>query len=517
MKRVYVWLLWACACHSVQLEQSPSFANGSSRGVGLNLSSVSYYSTQTPFSDLFRNRDRWLSTDGSSWDTELADSIPVDPDGYPLEIPYKGQMLRASAFLPVHADDFELRWQGEGEVTVSGTQVEVTAKAERSVKFTAGPSLTEPVFVRIDRSSAKDHVRDIEIRGERGYENVFKSALRGFGVLRFMDWGATNDNPVQRWSERTTPQQAQGTQRGVAIETMIDTANGAHADLWLNLPHKADDDFMQRAAQLVAARLNPALKAYVEYSNENWNGMFSQVRWEREQGEKLGLHRVGAYALGEDSDEDSAGYWAGLKFSVRRAAVAHGAFRKALGAERVVAVVAGQSANPHVNEQLLSFYADRRINPLAGKPDALAVAPYFGTNYDDEAEGTPSVERILTDADESIAERVGEHTRENRKIADEHGVRLIAYEAGQHVLAVGGRQDDKQLVERIIAANRSPRMGELYRKAHRVWLESGGELAVYYSSCQAPSRYGSWGALEYQEQPQAEAPKWAALQTLARQ
>ena len=520
MRIVYIWLLVVCACSGVQLEQTTGPAGSGGSGVGINLSPVSYYATQTPFSDLFRSRDRWQATDGSTWDTMRADSIPADDAGYPLELPYQGQMLRASAFMPVHADSFELRFQGDGEVSVSGGNAEVTARDAHSLKFRAGPSLTEPVFVRIERSSAKDHVHDIQIHGMRSYEDAFKSTLRGFGVLRFMDWGATNDSPVQHWSDRTTLQQAQGTERGAAIETMIEVANGAHADMWLNVPHQADDDYVDKAAQLVAAKLDSGLKLYVEYSNENWNGQFSQGEWEQERGVRAGLDRVGAYAQGaRDADEDAVAYWAGQKFAVRRAAAVHARFRKQLGEGRVVAVLAGQSANAGLNDTLLSFYEDRAINPLGGKPDALAVAPYFGRIYneDDDDPDALSVERILKDADASIAERVGEDTRANRKVADAHDVQLIAYEAGQHVLALGALAKDEALVQRIIEANRSARMGELYRKAHRVWRESGGELVVYYSSCQAATQYGAWGALEYQDQPASEAPKWSALQAIARQ
>jgi hypothetical protein len=520
MRGLLLGLLCACACSQVQVEQSSGSVGvgAGNKGVGINLSPVSYYATQTPFPNLFRSRDHWLSTDGSEWDTELASSIPTDADGYPLEIPFDGQMLRASAFMPIYADSFELLWQGDGSVTVSGTGVDVISQSARSVKFKAGPTMTEPVFVRIERSSAKDHVHDIQITGDRDYAMGFVTAQRSFGVLRFMDWGAINDSPLKHWSDRPTEQDAQGTDRGVAIETMLETANATHADMWFNVPHQADDDFIERAAKLIAARLDRGLKVYVEYSNENWNGIFSQVAWERERALAAGLDEIGSFSRGDDEvDDDAADYWAGLKYSVRRAAAVHTSFRKQLGAGRVIAVLAGQSANAAVNEELLSFYEDRKINPLGGAPDALAVAPYFGKIYsDDDDADAISIERILNDTDASIAESVGKDTRQNRAIADKHHVRLIAYEAGQHVLAVGRLEDDRALIDRMISANRSPRMGELYRKAHVAWEQNGGELIVYYSSCQAPTKHGSWGVLEYQDQPPAEAPKWSALQSIAR-
>jgi hypothetical protein len=365
------------------------------------------------------------------------------------------------------------------------------------------------VFVRIDSSRADDHVRAIEIHGQHDYGKVFQDSLKGFGVLRFMDWGQTNNSPLVHWSERTTPNQAQGTERGVAIEHMIEIANAVQATMWFNVPHQADDDFVQRAAQLISDKLDKRLKVYVEYSNENWNGIFSQVQWEQARGVALGLDEPGAH-----ESDDAASFWAGMRFAVRRAGLVHSVFKKVLG-QRVVSVLSGQSANPGLNDMILAAYEDSKINPLGGKPDALAVAPYFGLIYDDpdHANGL-TVAKILSDADSSIAELVTGDTQMNRGIANSHDVLLIAYEAGQHVLAAGGLENNKDLVQTMIEANRDPRMGDLYRKAHHAWMQAGGELAVYFSFCEAPGKFGSWGALEYQDQPSSEAPKWAALRAI---
>jgi hypothetical protein len=204
-----------------------------------------------------------------------------------------------------------------------------------------------------------------------------------------------------------------------------------------------------------------------------------------------------------------------MTFAIRRAAFAHKAFRSALGEERVVAVLAGQSANPGLNAELLNAYEDAQVNPTGGHLDALAVAPYFGEIYREPAQAKSlSIEKILADAEASISEHLAADTRGNRRAADAHKIRLIAYEAGQHLLAAGGLENDTSVVDLLIKANRDPRMGQLYRKAHRAWLDNGGELAVYFNSCQAPGKFGAWGALEYQDQPQSEAPKWAALRAL---
>jgi hypothetical protein len=489
MQRLSMWFVVSCfvACSSTPppddvVPELPS-------NIGINLAAINYYATQTPFADVFRSRDEWTTTDGITWDTELLDSIEVDADGYPLEVPSIGQRLRASVFQPFAAGSFMLTWSGDGEISVWGPGLERVSSHARSLKFSLTRSLDEPLFVQIERSSANDHVHDIRVVASSDFADAFESALSGFRVLRFMDWGATNGNPVARWSERPTELQAQGAARGAAIETMLDAANRMHADMWYSVPHMADDDFIERAAELIDERLAHDLKVYVEYSNENWNPIFPQVVWEQERGLSANLNADAA----PDDDEASQRYGAGLKFSIRRAARAHATFKRVLGTRE-----------------------NDTINPLGGKPDALAIAPYFGRVYtpSDVGAANMSVAELLDDAEALIETGVGADTRANRKVADKHGVDLIAYEAGQHLLAIGGLENDAAFVQRLIAANRHARMGQLYRKAHASWLKNGGGLAVYFNSCQTPSKYGTWGALEYQSQPTSEAPKHAALMGL---
>ena len=82
--------------------------------------------------------------------------------------------------------------------------------------------------------------------------------MRPFGTIRFMDWGATNGNPLQKWSERPTLDDARWSgDKGVPIEAMIDLCNQTRSNLWMTLPHLADDDYIKRAAESVKTRLAP--------------------------------------------------------------------------------------------------------------------------------------------------------------------------------------------------------------------------------------------------------------------
>jgi hypothetical protein len=73
--------------------------------------------------------------------------------------------------------------------------------------------------------------------------------------------------------------------------------NQAGKDLWINVPHQANDDYVTKLAHLlrygsdgvnpytspqpspVFPPLAPGRKVYLEWSNELWNGGFSQSGW----------------------------------------------------------------------------------------------------------------------------------------------------------------------------------------------------------------------------------------------
>ena len=70
------------------------------------------------------------------------------------------------------------------------------------------------------------------------------------------------------------------------------------------------------------------------------------------------------------------------------------------------------------------------------------------------------------------------------------------------------------ITEKLIAANRHPRMQQLYERYFHHWFEMGGGVFANFSFIGNPSKWGSWGVLEYQDQPINEAPKYLALRNL---
>jgi hypothetical protein len=516
---------------------APTASGRSSLPLGLNLSAVNYYATAIPFVDLMKLADPFQSThapDSSApeqWDTELADKIPRDADGYPLELPFTvagapaPQIVRTSVAAMVYGGRYVVFYEGDGELAfpASSARVLSTAPGRVDLEVTAAPDQT--LFLAIVRSNRANHVRNIRVilpgfeqrYTQQVFHPTFLGRMNGIGAVRFMDWGATNGHTHSRWSERTRPNQTQGGERGVAYEYMIDLANRLDADPWICVPHRADDGYVEALAQLIKTRLKADRKVYIEYSNELWNGIFAQTQWAAEQGCKAGLNKLGKYSGG--CDEDGPRYWAGIKWNARRTGEIISIFDRVFASEkaRLVRVIAGHAHNDHMNDVLLGALEDKAINRSGTRADVLAIAPYLGGGVASELTeqgktGSVGVPELLDKLEALVKSDVAEATRSNYKIAQQHGVRLIAYEGGQHLVAPGESQNNGAFVDKLIAANRNPRMRSIYARMLDAWYENSGQgLMVLFNFAETPSKYGAWGLLESQEQELSQAPKYQAF------
>lgn len=99
-------------------------------------------------------------------------------------------------------------------------------------------------------------------------------------VLRFMDATNTNLNCETDWSERALPRAG----RGVAFnswgnhpmpwEDMCDLAGRIGCDVWVCVPTRATQNYVESMAQVFADHLPAGRKVWVEHSNETWNSSF---------------------------------------------------------------------------------------------------------------------------------------------------------------------------------------------------------------------------------------------------
>lgn len=261
-------------------------------------------------------------------------------------------------------------------------------------------------------------------------------------VLRFMDWGPTNGSRAVRWADRVPKtgnqygysvqlSRADGSAEsgeGVAYEWQIDLANRTGADLWINVPHAADDDFVSNLARLIQTQLTGSKKVYVEFSNELWNGGFYQNKWCAEKAALSGLPNTVSYKGKNVSLEP----W--LSYCTFRALQVFAKFDEVFGKDspRLVKVLAGQlgygnwpdfvntwgDIHPIVNQHMAAIHSAAH-NPQGVKVSAYAMAPYW------DGSTVAEMRSSLNGLEESM--------REARRALDLEGtgIPLVCYEAGQ--------------------------------------------------------------------------------------
>jgi hypothetical protein len=316
-----------------------------------------------------------------------------------------------------------------------------------------------------------------------------------------MDWGKTNFNPLETWADRTRPNHyTQTRSQGASLEYMVQLSNLLAQDIWICIPAEADDEYVRNTARLLRDSVNDGLKIYVEYSNETWNGIFSQTSYVSDRGEALAL--------------DSNRWQAGHKYVSLRSVQIWKIFEEEFVVDsRLVKVLATQSSFAAVTEQRVDALNDPEINPDRVMPDALGIAPYFGVLYsaDDIASGYPTIDEILDIASPEEIELVRQHVIQQKAIADTQGMQLVCYEGGQHFVGVGEATSDNTLTELLLTANRDPRMYSLYHDYLDMLMVEGVEVFAHWLYVGGYSQWGSWGALETQDQSLESAHKYRAL------
>ena len=492
--------------------------------LGSNLDALNDWTTAWVFKDCFKLSREWLTrtTTGNEWESNQ--TPPLDANGWPLVVPFTADDAPhfVHTLLPLYGPgNYTVRCQGNGRIELiapnGGGREVITANGGTTTRtFNFNPTLSDNIlYLELRQSASDDPVRNIEVIAPGQDSHVqsapfhpdFIASLAPYRNLRFMDWMKTNllpweegRQPLRAWGERTTATSCTQTRnQGAAHEYIIALANQTDKDPWICIPHEANDDYVRQTARLYRDTLDPHLELYVEYSNETWNGGFVQTTYVQDRGQALGL--------------DANRWQAAQKFVARRSAEIFRIFAGEYGTaqrHRFVAVLATQAANAGLSGERLAAFADPAINTAGEYPDALAIAPYFGVNYE-PGNPVPTAEQVVTTlSTASIAEALG-WTSDQRAVAEANGLRLICYEGGQHFVGILGAENNTSLNNALHAGNRDPRMQDRYREYLTALEQQGVDLFVHFTHVGEWSPYGSWGALEHQQQPDSAAPKWRAL------
>jgi len=485
---------------------------GAQPRMGMNLAGPADWGTELPFVDVFRFSRPWISQGaGAEWGKGPA--LDLDKHGWVTRL---APGCRAETFLCTidgghyPQGDYTVLYEGEGQIVFAQAASVVSSAPGRMVIH------VEPrkggIDLQLVATTPGNYVRNIRVimpgfektYRENPWHPVFLRRWKGMACLRFMDFMDTNDSRQRKWSDRPREDDATYSEKGIPVELLVDLCNRQHCDAWFCIPHLADDEYVESFATVVKERLAPGLKAWVEYSNEVWNGGFSQNGYAGQQGQKLGF-----------SEKPWEAAW---KYTAFRSVQIFSIWEKVFGdRRRLVRVLAAQAANSYVAGQILSF------QDAGHQADALAIAPYFGFAVPgDRAEKINesvvenwNVDQVLDHIESVTLPEAVRWIKSNKAVADQYGLKLVAYEAGQHLVGIGGAENNDRLTSLLHAANNAPRMGKIYGEYLAAWSAAGGDLLCNFSSVSAWSKWGNWGLLQYFDDDESASPKFVAVKRWA--
>ncbi|MGJ8604577.1 MAG: DUF4214 domain-containing protein [Marivita sp.] len=522
--------------------------------MAFGLRGVVDWSVQQPFLDVFKTARPWHAHTDSQWGAYMAEDLAamgvMDDNGWITDIPPGVEQIQTFILTEMPAEAtytaglYRLSFDGAGDITVFGA--EIVSRSAGEIWFNYTPTGDGMVTISIsatDPQNTGNYLRNIEVvkqehipAHEAGqlFNPLWLDLIDDAHSLRFMDWQETNDSNMQSWSER--PQVADYTYHGgVPIEVMIDLANATGTEPWLNIPWHADANFIRELATYVRDNLNPDLRAHIELSNEVWNWLFDQAQDAAQAardrfGQDLGDGWVQEYGarsveMARILDQIYAGvedqlvkviathtYWPGLEDAIIDAPAwtalsaantapylsfdtyaITGYFGNSLGTDEKAGAVLNWIAQSE---------AQARQEAASQGLTGAAASAYFADHRFDLAERLAVQElrdgSVTGNAEDSL-QGLFELFRYHKAAADAHGLDLVMYEGGTHVVGVGPWAQNDLLTEFFTYLNYSEGMGQLYTELLAGWEAAGGTLFNAFVDVSEPNQWGSWGSLRHLE------------------
>lgn len=506
-------LLVLSACTPIRAAEPKSL-------LGVNTDRLEYYSPACPTIDAIKTSQRFGSVrnpgDGR---------CPVDENGWPAS----DFGVVVAADVPGIAGVYKLSC--EGAARVSGMWGRTTV---RDMKFD-GTLTTADVEYKgggafaLTFSNTSAGVRNLKLlrpgyaSDEQVFTHEYLKSKQPFGGVRLMNWTLTNGSEVARWGDRCKPADAQWSRKGGPWEPWLDYAAKSHKDLWLCVPHLADEDYIRNLAKLCKGRLGDApVNLYLEDSNEYWNWQFSQAKWMDKQAQT----QAEAWKLNDPPT--NAGNLR-HRYHAKRTLDIGRIFCETFGGDdaRIRPVLTGQLANPGATEDAV-MWIDKHFGPAKDHIYGVACAPYFGTGGDvikridltaqDLADHLLETARRYSTPQSNTARAA----RRFHELADRAGVRSIAYEGGsdlgQAPPGVRGKILDSYVAARA-QSQTLPTTGQAITEYLNWWFNAGGQEFFYYKDFSIYNKSGYWGLSNHPahlDTPKYEAAAEAAKQHVAR-
>lgn len=378
-------------------------------------------------------------------------------------------------------------------------------------------------FLQTNFASGIAGVKEIRLL-RPGYQNnnpqifraAYLNAISPFSTMRFMDYLSTNNidagYPATRtWANRQQPN-APRYSKGAPWETIIALANYTARDMWINIPVDADSVYVVQLATLIKNTLRPEVNIYIEYSNEVWNGGFTQYQYNYDA----------VLQSAADADIRASTTYDDLRRD-RRVAKQIVKIGKIFENVMGVTLASRTRIRPVFAYQIggyLPWYSDALnwINTHYGAPKnfiyGIASAPYFNdASAASNATPTQVVSAMSANSDGNVAS-----IKTLAQYANTWQIKHLQYEGGPD----NGGGSVTNIANRI-SANRTPEMKTLVVHNYKDnWFSANAngtaplgtnDVANYFVMSGGVSRYGCWGATEDLKYIKnlASTPKYDAL------
>lgn len=491
------------------------------RPVGVNMTGLGAGNTHRIFTDAFLQNGPWIYKYANSNNPEPGATLPtLGANGYPVSVSSGGVGVVSYLFRDVGSSfengQYRLIVTGKGKVKIigGGFSGSFVTPVNTLVNLSQHAGTTG-VAVQFTESDASDPISSIKfIRPNyinsyqtKKFTDEFLAFMSDFQVIRYMDFTKTNSSTVNTWDSRGKEDFYNQSVKGAAWEYVADMANATGKDIWINVPERADDNYITQLGKLMQQRLNPSIKIYLEYTNEAWNGSagFTASNWCTTQAQALGYN----YSV-----EPRFGYIEqARKYYAKRSADVFRIFEAELSNKtRLVKVLGIQSGAAYWDTMMLNAFNSSTYNPNAVKASAIATAPYFGNTVADDlwVEGvaaTITVPQIVQRMSSSMASTF-QNMGTDKNLASQYQLPLIAYEGGAHIWA-RTTNPDASFQEKLNQANRHPDLQAVYCNYLNQWYTTVGNLFVHYKSILRNGNNGRWGLKEFEDDNNN--PKYLAM------
>jgi len=487
-----------------------------------NPSGVADFGTNIPFIDLMKQSRPWFTTGATprDWDY-LKDNKYLDSNGWPSVIPEGSDSIQTiwdwtSGHGNYNANQsYTISWLGTATIVITGAVTNVVEVDSNTITFDFNSTGGLLGLVITSMSASPNNPRDIRVI-RNDFQSLYKAGhrinpdyahfLQDMRLLRFMDWGQTNNSPQVNWTDRATPSDVTySTELGVPIERQVELCNLVRADCWVNFPHKFTDAAVTSMVTYVRDNLDSRLKAHYELSNEVWNA---------------GTFNHQAYYLSQarehwKNSEDVADFEIALHYYGKRSAEVFAIVDRLYAgilSRRVNVLGSLNDDNDFVHRAVMeatTWQTEDAINFV--KPSsiaqALAIAPYYGVEIQQNndallqkryAAGTHIqwINDYLNDSanGDSVISLINNIGIAERAVSAEN-LDLIMYEGLRHYLHGGAAKGE--VLEALLEFSRHDKDAALVQQVWKAWEKVGDGPLMVFSDIGGHSAFGVWTLSEY--------------------